>query len=169
MTGSLAHSGDAPQLPWLLHVTDRYFDIEQVLADGAYLSQKNIKTIADLGAEARIPFRETSVYHSPRTEGGRLWNGLLQFFKEHRKEYDEDYDGRNNVESTNSGVKRLMGSITRSKHPTVRVNEVLARAVATTSPASSTPGTIAVSSSTSGADYPVVYRSVTHGPEPSEA
>ena len=68
MTGSLAHSGDAPQLPWLLHVTDRYFDIEQVLADGAYLSQKNIKTIADLGAEARIPFRETSVYHSPRTE-----------------------------------------------------------------------------------------------------
>ena len=34
------------------------------------------------------------------------------------------------MESTNSGVKRLMGSITRSKHPTARVNEVLARAVA---------------------------------------
>lgn len=84
----------------------------------------------DLGAKARIPFRETSVYHSPRTEGGRLWNGELQFFKEHREEFDGDYDERNNVESTNSGVKRLLGSITRSKHPTARVNEVLARAVA---------------------------------------
>lgn len=35
VTGSLAHSGAAPQLPWLLYVTDRYFDIERILADGA--------------------------------------------------------------------------------------------------------------------------------------
>ena len=94
VTGSLAHSGAAPQLPWLLYVTDRHFDIERVLADGVYLSQKNIKAIVDLGAEARIPFRETSVYHSLRTEGGRLWNGELQFFKEHREEFDGDYNER---------------------------------------------------------------------------
>ena len=130
MTDSLAHSGDAPQLPGLLHTTAQHFDIQEVYADGAYLSEKNIRLIIGMGAGIHIPHRENSIYHSPRTEGGRLWNGLLQHFREHRREFEADYHLRSNVESTNSAVKRLFGPITRSIHPTARVNEVLAKAIA---------------------------------------
>ena len=130
MTGSLAYSGDAPQLPWLLYVSDRYFDIERELADGADLSQKNIKAIVDLGAEARIPFSETSVYHSPRDRGRAIveWRAAVL-----RRASGGVRRGLQRAKQR--GVHQLrreetQGSITRSKHPTARVNEVLARAVA---------------------------------------
>ena len=130
VTHSLAKSGDAPQLPKLLYATNRHFDIEQVYADKAYLSGKNLRAIIDLGANAYIPFRSNSVYHSPRTKAGRLWNRLLTDFREHEEEFYAQYHKRSNVESTNSALKRLFGHLTRSKHPVARVNEVLARAVA---------------------------------------
>ena len=130
VTGSLSKSGDSPQLPKLLYATDRHFTIDEVYADGAYLKEENLKAIVDLGARAYIPFRANSVYHSPRTEAGRLWNSLLNHFREHREDFDLHYHQRSNVESTNSGLKRLFGAITRSKHPTARVNEVLCRAIA---------------------------------------
>ena len=124
VTHSLAKSGDAPQLPKLLYATNRHFDIEQVYADGAYSSGKNLQTVIDLGARAYIPFRSNSVYHSPRTKAGQLWNRLLTDFREREDEFYAQYHKRSNVESTNSGVKRLFGHLTRSKHPVARVNEV---------------------------------------------
>ena len=65
ITDSSADSGDSPQLPGLLYATSRHFDIQEVYADGAYLSGSDIKTIVGLGADAYIPFRENSIYHSP--------------------------------------------------------------------------------------------------------
>ena len=54
----------------------------------------------------------------------------IAILPEHREDFDAHYHLRSNVESSNSGVKRLLGPITQSIHPTARVNEVLAKAIA---------------------------------------
>lgn len=129
VTPSLAKSGDSPQLRKLLAITARHFDVERVQADKAYISGKNLQAIIDEGAKAEIPFKKDSIYRNPRAKNGKLWNRLLQYFKEHEDEFYAGYHQRSNVEATNSAVKALYGNITRSKSPSARVNEVLAKAV----------------------------------------
>lgn len=130
ITDSPANSGDSPQLPKLLSITDRHFTIKDVYADGAYQDLDNFKLIADLGANQYIPFEERNVFHSPKSKNGKLWNSLLQYFREHEDDFYAHYHQRSNVEASNSSVKRLFDNITRSISPAARVNEVLARVVA---------------------------------------
>ena len=130
VTPTLAKSGDSPQLKRLLAITARHFNIERVQADKAYISGPNLRAIVDEGARAEIPFKKDSIYRNPTAKNGKLWNRLLQYFRENEDEFYAGYHQRSNVESTNSGVKRLFDEITRSKHPVARVNEVLMKAAA---------------------------------------
>ena len=129
VTPSLAGSGDAPQFPKLLHAISRHFHVEEVYADKAYSSLRNIKAAVAMGAKVYIPFRENSIYRDPTTEEGMLWNELLGYFHRNLKEFKARYHQRSKVESANSSIKRLFTPITRSKAPAARVNEILARVV----------------------------------------
>ena len=128
-TDSPADSGDSPQLPKLLAITNQHFNIERVYADGAYQDIKAFRAIADIGAQQFIPFEERNIYHSSRTADGRLWNSLLSYYREHQDEFYANYHKRSNVESTNSAVKKLLGNLTRSLCPTARINEALIKAI----------------------------------------
>ena len=130
VTPTLANSGDSPQLPKLLAITSRHFNIERVQADKAYISGPNLRAIVDEGARAEIPFKKDSIYRNPTAKNGKLWNRLLQYFRENEDEFYQGYHQRSNVEANFSAVKRLFDELTRSKHPTARVNEVLVKAVA---------------------------------------
>ena len=130
VTPSLANSGDSPQLRKLLAITARHFNIERVQADKAYISGPNLKAIIDEGARAEIPFKKDSIYRNPTAKNGKLWNRLLQYFRENEAEFYQGYHQRSNVEANFSNVKRLFDELTRSKHPLARVNEVLMKAAA---------------------------------------
>ena len=130
VTPGVARSGDSPQLPKLLAITSRHFNVESVYADKAYLDGGNLKHIIDEGAKAFIPFKVDSIYRGPKAKHSKLWNKLLQYFREHEDEFYASYHMRSNVEATFSAVKALFSGITRSKEPTARVNEVLAKAMA---------------------------------------
>ena len=116
-------------MPYLLTTTSRHFNIESVFADGGYLSEDNIHAAMSMGATLYLPFRTNSIYHNPKREKGRLWNQLLQYFREHNEEFLERYHKRSNIESVNGSMKALFSNVTRNKTGTSRVNEVLCKAI----------------------------------------
>ena len=130
VTHSLTDSGDAPQLKKLLAITNRHFNIQRVQGDKAYSSAKNLVAIVRLGATPEIPFKDDAVYRDPTTKKARLWNELLWQFRENPDEFYKGYHARSNVEADFSAIKRLLEEITRSKHPTARINEVLCKILA---------------------------------------
>ena len=129
VTHSLRDSGDAPQLPVLLHITGRHFAITSVYADGAYLSEENILSTIELGATLYTPFSPTSIYHTPYTKLGRCWNESLAFFRDHQDQFLREYHLRSDVEAAIGSTKGLFGSVTRCKTPVARVNETLVKLV----------------------------------------
>ena len=130
VTHSLTESGDSPQLKKLLAITNRHFNVKRVQGDKAYSSAPNLKAIVDIGATPEIPFKHDSVYRDPRAKNGKLWNSLLYYFRTHTDEFYNGYHDRSNVEADFSAIKRILEEITRSKHPTARINEVLCKIIA---------------------------------------
>jgi hypothetical protein len=61
---------------------------------------------------------------------GGLFGKAFHFFQFHRDEFLAKYRQRSNVESTFSGVKRLMGDSVRSKTDTAMKNEVHCKLIA---------------------------------------
>jgi hypothetical protein len=55
-----SHAADCPEFPALVETTARNFAVRQVSADKAYLSNKNLKTVAENHGVPYIPFRPNS-------------------------------------------------------------------------------------------------------------
>ena len=51
-------SADSPQLPKLLARTAETFDVQEVSADRAYSSKRNLRAVHDLGATPYVPFKK---------------------------------------------------------------------------------------------------------------
>src|SRR5262245_16790968 len=51
-------SGDAPRFAGLVATTARRFPVQEVSADKAYLSLKNLRVVAGVGGVAYIPFKQ---------------------------------------------------------------------------------------------------------------
>jgi len=117
---------DTLQFPALLADTASRFDMGRVMADGAYLSMKNLDTAAAAGAEPFIPFRSDARGGKPSP----TWNRLFHFFSLHREAFLAVYHQRSNVEATFSMMKRKFGDAVRSKTPVAQVNELLLKVLA---------------------------------------
>jgi transposase len=116
---------DGKMLPPMLHETvANRFAVEEMSADKAYLTHKNLDVIHAAGAAAYIPFKDNSVGTGPK-----LWREAYAFFMEHRPEFLAHYHRRSNVESTMWMLKSKFGGAVRSKLPVARENEVLAKVV----------------------------------------
>ena len=59
VTETAAH--DAQFFAPLVGTTAREFDVQEVSADKAYLSRKNLHTVEDVGGTAYIPFKSNSL------------------------------------------------------------------------------------------------------------
>ena len=116
--------GDSPHLIPLMERTRTYFDMKEVLADKAYSSRANLQAISDNGAIPFIPFKEGT---TGKARGCPIWHKMYDFFTKNRKEFDEHYHKRSNVESTNSMIKRKFGNNLRTKRHTAQTNEILVK------------------------------------------
>ena len=83
--------------------TAKHFTIQEVSADKAYLSRKNLHAVDDVGGTAFIPFRESSRPRPSRQdsrEPDALWERMYHYFSLRQAEFLEHYHKRSNVEAT---------------------------------------------------------------------
>jgi transposase len=117
-----SYSGDHDNLVPLMHRTAEQFQIGEVSADKAYLSEVNLHAITAIGGKAFIPFKSNS---KPRHPG--VWNSAYHFFNLHRQTFLEHYHQRSNVESAFSAIKRKFGDSVKAKNVQSMKCEVLAK------------------------------------------
>ena len=118
---------DSPHLIPFLNTTAKNFGVEEVSADKAYLSRKNLRAIEDAGATPYIPFKTNSVAYNPKRKRDRVWERLFHYYQFHRDEFLDHYHLRSNVESTFGAIKAKFGASVRSKTATAQVNECLVK------------------------------------------
>jgi transposase len=116
------YTNDGPQLPALVDSTANRFDVREVSADKAYLSNANLTAIESVGATPYVPFKLNS-----RSEGSEAWRRMWGLFTYRQRDFLRAYNQRSNSESTFSALKRKFGGSVRSKHFTAQTNEILAK------------------------------------------
>ena len=121
-------TADTVQLIPLLTKTAETFSINEVSADRAYSSRRNLHAIQALGGTAYIPFKDNARgLGSPTTGYDSLWHRMWHYFSYNRKAFLQHYHKRSNVESTFSMIKAKFGASVRAKTPIAQVNEVLCK------------------------------------------
>lgn len=111
---------DSPMLPGLLDNTAERFNLIEVSADKAYLSEVNLRHIESHGAEPYIPFKSNTT-----GEGSAMWRRMYAYFILNAESFDTHYHRRSNVESTFSMVKSKFGDSVKARSETGQGDEIL--------------------------------------------
>lgn len=119
---------DANYFAPLLETASKSFDIKEVSADSAYLSQVNQQAALDAGAYPFIAWKSNSTF-SACSQKNELWNKLYHLFSLNRLEFQKHYGKRSNTETTFSMLKMKFGGTLRSKSSAAQINEGLAKCV----------------------------------------
>jgi hypothetical protein len=127
-------ASDPPQLPSLVKMTAKNFQMSEVCADRAYASIENYDVIGEHGAIPYIDFKSNHTGKGlSRTgemiRGTALWQRMFHMFKMHADEFYVHYHQRSNVESVFSMIKAKFDDVVRSKSETAMLNEVLCKIV----------------------------------------
>jgi transposase len=120
-----AHAGDSPQFAPLVETTSQTFVMNEVSADKAYSSEKNLQLVLVKGAQPYIAFRSNATAKNRRS--GSTWKKMFHLYGYNQEWFKAHYHKRSNVEATFSMIKRKFGEKLRSKHKTAQVNEVLCK------------------------------------------
>ena len=118
------HAGDSPFFGPLVEATSQNCLMNEVSADKAYLSAKNLKLVVSKAAMPYIPFKSDSV-SSDRM--GSVWKRLFHFFSYNQEAFLSHYHKRSNVETTFSMIKAKFGDGLRSRTKTAQINEALCK------------------------------------------
>lgn len=110
----------------LVQQTANYFRINEVSADKAYPSHKNMALVNQFGGTPYIPFKSNTV--APIDDS--VWSKMYHLYMYQRDTFLEHYHQRSNVETVFSMVKAKFGDSVRSKSNTGMVNEVLSKVLA---------------------------------------
>jgi transposase len=114
-------TGDSPNFADLVERTAANgFDMRDVSADKAYLSNANLAAVERVGAVPYIPFKSNS-----GSAGSDAWNRMYHLYSLNQDAFLAHYHKRSNVESTFSAMKRKFGAGVRSKLTVAQFNEVL--------------------------------------------
>ncbi|MBI4010476.1 MAG: transposase [Candidatus Aenigmarchaeota archaeon] len=116
---------DSPELKKLIDTTAEHFEMEEVSADKAYLSQQNLELVEEKGALPFIPFKT----NSQANKNGMIWKKMFYLFQLHNEEFLEHYHKRSNAETSVMMVKSKFGGSVRSKTWTAQINEVLCKII----------------------------------------
>jgi Transposase DDE domain len=114
-------ANDTPYCVPLLERTARYHHIEEVSADKAYPSHKNLKAVAKVNATPLIPFK----VNTTEPKKNNVWAEMYHYFMYNREEFLAHYHKRSNVETAFSMIKGKFGDAVRSKSDIGQLNEVL--------------------------------------------
>lgn len=118
---------DIRMLPILLQETrGAHFPIDEIVADGSYLSEPLMEWAHKEGIDLWVPFRTNSRFHYDQS----LWDKHLARFLLNQELFAEHYHQRSQVESTFSMVKAKYGASVRGKTPVSQANNVLCKLLA---------------------------------------
>jgi len=120
-------TADAPQLPPLVNKTAETFNINEVSADKAYSSRKNLRSVQAVNGIPYIPFKSYSKGSQGSKPFDALWQRMWYYYNYNRQVFLEHYNKRSNIETAYSMIKAKFGAMVRSKTPTAQVNEVLCK------------------------------------------
>lgn len=126
VTGS--NGGDSPQFGPLVEQTSQNFVMNQVSADKAYSSSKNLSLVLVKGGQPFIAFRSNTTGNSNHSTS--VWKRMFHLYKYNEAEFMRHYHKRSNVETTFSMIKGKFGERLRSKTETSQTNEVLCKILA---------------------------------------
>lgn len=118
-------TADAPQLPQLVNTTAKTFNINEISADKAYSSRKNLRSIQAVNGTPYIPFKSYSKGSQGSKPFDGLWDRMWHYYNFNRTAFLEHYHKRSNVETAISMIKMKFGTAVRAKTPIAQVNEVL--------------------------------------------
>jgi transposase len=116
-------ANDTPYFVPLLERTAKYFQVQEVSADKAYLSHKNVQAVAKANATPFIPFKANTIVPKKNT----IWAEMYHYFMYNREEFLAHYHKRSNVETAFSMIKAKFGDAVRSKSDIGQLNEVLCK------------------------------------------
>jgi len=117
---------DTTKFPDLVNKTTKNFNINEVSADKAYSSRKNMNLAMKIGAVPFIPFKKRS---TGKNRGSRMWSYMFHFFTDYQDHFMHHYHKRSNSETVFSTLKRKLGMNLRTKNPTGQDNEILMKAL----------------------------------------
>lgn len=120
------NSADTRHFAPLVEATASNFGIEEVSADKAYLSHKNVELVERVGGTPYIPFKRRNAAPLEITAWGRMYHQ----FAFNRDRFMVHYHKRSNVETAFSMIKGKFGDSVLSKSPEGQANEVLAKVLA---------------------------------------
>ena len=124
---SVEQVGDITMFPKLLGETRAAgFTVDEIVADGAYLSEPMLKRMNDEGINMWVPFRRNSKFHNDYS----VWDKHLATFLFHQDKFAEHYHQRSQVETAFSMTKLKYGSSVRGKTPISQANGVLCKLLA---------------------------------------
>lgn len=124
-------SSDALKFEPILLDTVKNFNVQEVSADKAYSSRKNLDLVNMVGAKPFIMFNANANGIGNKADGfNAFWNRMYHFYSFNKNEFYTHYGKRSNAETTFSMVKAKFGARVRAKKPTAQVNEVLCKIVA---------------------------------------
>jgi len=118
---------DSPQFQDLIKITAKNFKLNEVSADKAYSSRKNLQTVVSYGAVPFIPFKKNAVATS---RGFRIWSTMKIYYDIHNDHFMMHYHKRSNAESVFNMMKRKFGTHLYSKSEVGQINEILCKALA---------------------------------------
>lgn len=131
------NANDSPQFAPLLLKGTESFEIQNVVADKAYGSRKNVALVAEIGANPWIALRSNvqaastyTVMNQRQRQDSMAWRWLWHTYNLHRDAFLARYHARSNAESTFSAMKRVFGDTLRSKNRAAQENELLLKVIA---------------------------------------
>lgn len=124
---SPTETADAPQLPQLVNTTAKTFRINEVSADKAYSSRKNLHAIQAVNGTPYIPFKSYSKGSQGCKPFDALWHRMWYYYNFNREAFLQHYHKRSNAETAYSMIKMKFGAMVRAKTPIAQVNEVLCK------------------------------------------
>ncbi len=123
VSGWAAH--DTSYFVPLVQTTAAHFRLEDVVADKAYLSHKNLRAVELAGGTPYVPFKSNTA--EPAEEEDSAWARMYHYFMFNRETFLEHYHQRSNIESAYSMIKGKFGDSLRSKSDTGQINEALCK------------------------------------------
>jgi transposase len=115
-----AYDGDF--LPPLLKTTQRYFIVEELLADKGYSSKRNLNHVGAAGVIPYFAFQDRTT-----GKGGGWWSKMHGLFQLYPDEFRAHYHQRSNIEAVFSATKRVFAKSLRSRTETAMKNEAICK------------------------------------------
>lgn len=118
---------DTKILETLIRNTAENFEMDEVVADKGYISERNLQIIFKNGAIPFIPFKRDM--KNANKHRSIIWQTMFRFFQEHKEEYMKHYHQRSNAETVFAMMKRKFGDYVRTKNSLAQENEILCKAL----------------------------------------